>query len=160
MTSSNGNIFRVTGHLCGDVTGYRWFPTPRPVTRSFDVFFDLRLNTRLSKESWGWLFETLSRPLWHNCNVVTVSLDHIRTKRCLPYFDWRFKCQAIMVIYDIVITIFEPWNGGECVLGCIDLGHIYCLIYVLTIKGISSFSRSTKMLVVEVQYTYRPNTVN
>ena len=38
MTSSNGNIFRVTGHL--------W-----PVTRSFDVFFNLRLNKRLSKQS-------------------------------------------------------------------------------------------------------------
>ena len=24
MTSSNENIFRVTGHLCGEVTGPRW----------------------------------------------------------------------------------------------------------------------------------------
>ena len=30
------------------------FPTQRPVTQSFDVFFDLRLNERLSKHSWGW----------------------------------------------------------------------------------------------------------
>ena len=30
------------------------FPAQRPVTRSFDVFFDLRLNKRLSKQSWGW----------------------------------------------------------------------------------------------------------
>ena len=34
------------------------FPTQRPVTRSFDVFFDLRLNKRLSKQPWGWWFET------------------------------------------------------------------------------------------------------
>ena len=26
MTSSNGNIFRVTGHLCGEFTGHRWIP--------------------------------------------------------------------------------------------------------------------------------------
>ena len=26
MTSSNGNIFRVTGPLCGDFTGHRWIP--------------------------------------------------------------------------------------------------------------------------------------
>ena len=45
------------------------FPAQRPVTRSFDVFFDLRLNKRLSKQSWGWWFETLSRPLWRHCNV-------------------------------------------------------------------------------------------
>ena len=30
------------------------FPAQRPVTRSFDVFFDLRLNKQLGKQSWGW----------------------------------------------------------------------------------------------------------
>ena len=34
MTSSNGNIFRVTGPLCGEFTGPGEFPTQRPVTRS------------------------------------------------------------------------------------------------------------------------------
>ena len=29
MTSSNGNSFRVTGHLCGDFTGPRWIPHTR-----------------------------------------------------------------------------------------------------------------------------------
>ena len=43
MTSSNGNIFRVTGHLCGE------FRAQRPVMRNFDVFFDLRPNKLLSK---------------------------------------------------------------------------------------------------------------
>ena len=32
------------------------------------VFFDLRMNKQLSKQSWGWWFETPSRPLWHHCN--------------------------------------------------------------------------------------------
>ena len=41
MTSSNGNIFRVTGHLCGEFTGPGDFPAQRPVVWSFDVFFDL-----------------------------------------------------------------------------------------------------------------------
>ena len=44
------------------------FPSQRPVTLSFDVFFDLRLNKRLSKQWWGWWFETPSHPLWHRCN--------------------------------------------------------------------------------------------
>ena len=48
------------------VTG--WFPSQRPVTRSFDVFFDLRLNKRLGKQSWGWWFETPSSSLWRHCN--------------------------------------------------------------------------------------------
>ena len=46
------------------------FPTQRPVTQSFDVFFDLRLNKRLSKQSWGWWIETLSRPLWRHRNDI------------------------------------------------------------------------------------------
>ena len=51
MTSSNGNIFRVTGPLCGEFTGPGEFPAQRPVTRSVGVFFDLHLNKRLSKQS-------------------------------------------------------------------------------------------------------------
>ena len=70
MTSSNGNIFRVTGPLCGEFTGPGEFPTQRPVTRSFDVFFDLRLNKKLSKQSWGWWFETLSDPLLRQRDVM------------------------------------------------------------------------------------------
>ena len=46
------------------------FSAQRSVTRSFDVFFDLRLNKRLSKHLWGWWFETLSRPLWRHRNDV------------------------------------------------------------------------------------------
>ena len=45
------------------------FPAQRPVMPSFDVFFDLRLNKRLSKQSWGCWFETLPRPLWRHSNV-------------------------------------------------------------------------------------------
>ena len=69
MTSSNGNIFRVTGPLCGEFTGPGEFPTQRPVTRSFDVFFHLRLNKRLSKQPGGWWFETPPWSLWRQCNV-------------------------------------------------------------------------------------------
>ena len=78
MTSSNGNIFRVTAWpLCGEFTGTGEFPAQRPVTRSFDVFFDLwrihvffdlRLNKRLSKQLWRWWFETPSWSLWRHCN--------------------------------------------------------------------------------------------
>ena len=46
--------------------------SPHKGQRSFHVFFDLRLNKRLSKQSWGWWFDTLSRPLWRYCNVSNV----------------------------------------------------------------------------------------
>ena len=40
----------------------------RPVTRSFGVFFGLRLNERFSKQSCGWRFEAPSRPIWRHSN--------------------------------------------------------------------------------------------
>ena len=73
MTSSNGNIFRVTGPLCGEFTGAGEFPAQRPVTRSFGDFFDLRPNKLLSKHWWGWWFETLSHPLWRHCNEISAT---------------------------------------------------------------------------------------
>ena len=46
------------------------FPAQMPVMRSFNVFFDVRLNKRLSKQSRGWWFEALSCPLWRHCNAI------------------------------------------------------------------------------------------
>ena len=57
MTSSNETIFRVTGPLCGELT------------QSFDVFFALCLNKRLSKQPWGWWFETPPWSLWLQYNA-------------------------------------------------------------------------------------------
>ena len=67
MTSSNEKFSALLAIYTGNspVTGE--FPEQRPVTRVFDIFFDLRLNKRLIKQSWGWWFETLSRALWRHC---------------------------------------------------------------------------------------------
>ena len=68
----NGSIFRVTGPLAlggvwnPPVTGEN--PWQRPVTRGFGVFFDLRLNKRLSKQLRCWWFGTPWRSLWCHCN--------------------------------------------------------------------------------------------
>ena len=72
MTPSNGKIFHVAGPLCGEFTGHRRIP----FTRASDadiwfLFFNLRLNKRLSNEPWGWWFETPSRSWWRHCNETT-----------------------------------------------------------------------------------------
>ena len=66
MSSSNGNIFRVTGH----VTGHSLVNSPHkgPWRGALIFFFDLRPNRRLSKQSWGWWFETPLCPLWRHRN--------------------------------------------------------------------------------------------
>ena len=85
------------------------FPAQRPVTRSFDVFFDLRLNKALNKQSWGWWSETLSSPLWSQCDAmrspravvtayflatilkcITSGKRQNRVQSIKP-FEWRFK---------------------------------------------------------------------
>ena len=58
------------------------FPRQRPVTRSFDVFFDLHLNKRLSKQPWGWWFETPPRPLQRHCNGIHYFLWDVFTQPC------------------------------------------------------------------------------
>ena len=93
MTSSNGNIFRVTGPLCWEFTGPGEFPAQRPVTRSFDVFFDLRPNKRLSRQPWGWWFERRHRGdydvivMFWNMAKLTDAIHNI-TQQVINLLTW------------------------------------------------------------------------
>ena len=102
LTSSNGNIFRVAGHLCGAFIGYWWIPAQRPVTRNFDVFFHLRLNKQLSKQWWGWWFEKLRCHCTQYdvtamiyCEIVPRSLDLTDGKSTLVQI-MAWCCQATL----------------------------------------------------------------
>ena len=96
MTSSNGNIFRVTGPLCGEFTGPGEFPTQRPVTRSFDVFFDLAVlhnvlcfNNHLAKKTpiiWGPFYGFNSKRLFR-MNLMHWNTDNI-SHVGLPILTW------------------------------------------------------------------------
>ena len=68
MTSLNRNNFRVIGPLCVELTGHRWIP--RTKASDAELWFFLHPNKRLSKQPWGWWFETPWRSLWHHCNVL------------------------------------------------------------------------------------------
>ena len=83
-----GRAFRITGHLWGESTS--GFPSQRPVTQSVCVFVDLRLNKRLSKQWWGWWFETPSRPLCRHCN------DMLKKSRVA--YDLRRHAYTVTVI--------------------------------------------------------------
>ena len=99
MPSSNGNISRVTALCTGNSPVNGEFPAQRPVTRGFDVFFDLRLIKRLSKQSPGWWFETPSRSLWrHRIDVLVSKREGLRheivgaLRVCCEYLticDWQ-----------------------------------------------------------------------
>ena len=60
-------IFYALMTLCkGNLPAKGGFPSHRPVTRSFDVFFNLHLKKRLSKQSRRRWLETPLRSLWRN----------------------------------------------------------------------------------------------
>ena len=105
-------FFALLGLCAGNspVTGE--FPVQRPVTLTFDVSYDLRLNKQLSKQSWDWWFETPSRPLWRHCNGNTninffqcvIPCRQSATSRLpnpwtighlLPKFESNFYCRGI-----------------------------------------------------------------
>ena len=68
-TSSNGNIFRVTGHLCVEFSGDRWIPNAKASDAELWYNFVIcALHKPLSKQSWCWWLEIPSRLLWRQCN--------------------------------------------------------------------------------------------
>ena len=112
MTSSNWSIFGVTGHLCGECTGLWWIPRG-----TLMYFFYLRLNKRLSKQSLGWWFETLSHPLWRHCNGLGVihttsdmSLVHPKLQKSIQLkFDyWRTPKYTSVDAYQVNNS---TWNA-------------------------------------------------
>ena len=81
----------------------------RPVTLSFDVFFDLSLNKRLSKQSRRCWFETGLRSLWRDCNVTWIykyiyKYNYLTTTLLFPYF----KTAGLKAIMQWVI--FQPYH--------------------------------------------------
>ena len=64
MTSSNGNIFRVTGPVCGEFTGHRWISR----TKASDA--ELWYFLWSAPQSWGWWFKTPTCSLWRHCSVM------------------------------------------------------------------------------------------
>ena len=96
------------------------FPAQRPVTRSFDVFFDLRLNKRLSKQSWGWWFETLSRPLWRHCNDYMYICHDIMEQALVSIIAccWIEGKASFTPVIALSITRCVYSSSGQTILNC------------------------------------------
>ena len=107
-----------------------------PVTRIFDVFFDLRLNKRLSKQSWGWWFETLSSPLWRHCNGVIGNRNvssFVKTK-------WVFLHSDNCATVDGSEFCFAPTVHYIDLVSCqptifIQTDHSFVWIYTISVNA-------------------------
>ena len=93
--------FSVSLALCAGnspVTGE--FPSQRPLTQSFDVFFDLRLNKHLSKQWKHQWFEMPSQSLWRHCNVKGYNNFQIR--------KWLWKWPFCLILSVLRCNACKP----------------------------------------------------
>ena len=112
MTSSNGNIIRVTGHLCGEFNGLRWIPHTKANDVELWCFFALHLNKRLSKQSWCWWLETPLCPLWRHRNEIRLfQITHEQSIQLLSYkvhcWKWHLRGDLWYGHWHNVITLLK-----------------------------------------------------
>ena len=94
------------------------------------------LNKRLSKQSWGWWFETPSRPLWRHCNVMRSHDDPAQwhgttyrwiSKACIPAhhmictirhlwitYTWSLYQKVMSWIFFQTSRWLNMWNSFKC----------------------------------------------
>ena len=97
--------FRVIGPLWRESTGHRWIPLTKPITRNFDVFFYVRLNTRLSKQSRCWWFETPWCLLWHHCSVSWINCIQQVNIMTRAYWENTLK---VYILDWIIVFLLKP----------------------------------------------------
>ena len=88
MTSSNGNIFALLALCEGNPPVTGGFPSQRPVTRSFGVFFDLRkrLGAPVVCDAIALIMTSL---WWHNGTLIPHN-GHQQHK--ISYTVWTYVC--------------------------------------------------------------------
>ena len=98
------------------------FSAQRPVTRSLDISLICTLNKRLSKQSWGWWFETLSRSLSrhlfylnaqnavkHNKHEFQHRLDWTNEVNCKAEFRLRWHVEELYPETGYVCRVFKEF---------------------------------------------------
>ena len=117
-------------------------PAQRPVTRGFDVSFDLHMNKRLSKQSRGWWFETPWRPLWRQsndkerikvrgfCNKPSSAQKLIYHQSKIPSIDIEWKIfPTVRIIHSKTVGDFIVWELATAVQGNVSVEQRKCEVY-------------------------------
>ena len=105
MTSSNENIFRVTGHLCGQLTGHRWIPHTKAS--------DAELWCFLWSGSWinGWVSNGEAGDLRRHCAHYDVIVMVLKLSRGYSY--------------GILCGSDPPWSIIKCMLYILSKPNSY-----------------------------------
>ena len=97
------------------------FPSWRLATRSFDVFFELRLNKRLGKQSKRRWFQTLSCSLWRYCNANDLLVGGLvwyqKYTLCWHKEKWWASMYVIPVLSILKVHIEWTFESSSDILG-------------------------------------------
>ena len=132
VTSSNGNIFRVTGLLCGEFTGHRWIPRTKVSDADRWCFLWSTSAPTVEHKQWRrrW-FETPSRSLWRHCNDAFLWFQ-IPCCRC----HLGTACRIFVVISIIYMTMLISKN---------DVYHMYQNTKAAHYTAMKIYSKYTAM---------------
>ena len=108
MTSSNGNIFRVTGHLCGEFTDHRWIPHTKASDAELLMFSLIcaRIHGLVNNREVG----DFRRHRAHYGITVMCNQDPVSHKmppRKIPYSNLWFKSN-----HDITVKFNRRFGRG------------------------------------------------
>ena len=138
MTSPNGNVFRVSGHLSGEFTGHWWIPLKKASEAELWCFLCFAPK-RLSKRSRCRWFERPSGPIWRHNEVkgMAILLSGC-TLSNLPFWIFQFNRTDVFcrnMHLDLILIVFTTKaccsisSGVEFIRGppgislyCIDIG--------------------------------------
>ena len=101
------------------------FPSRRPVTQSFHVFFDLCLNKWLCKQLRHPWFEMPSHSLWCRCNVI----GHLHFA-----YNFRYSIQLCLFIHFLSFSLSSNvadkimFSFYQCTSSCRWKGQIFIFL--------------------------------
>ena len=122
-------------HQHADVIKWKHFPRNCPFVRgihrspvnslhkgqwcgAFMFFFDLCLNKRLNKQSWGWWFETPSCPLWRHRNErahqTSMLLAFVKGNHSLPLDSLHREPVIRKIFFRHVLMMTSLIPGNNC----------------------------------------------
>ena len=118
MTSSNGNIFRATGHLCGEFTGQRWIPHTKASNAELCFFSLLRawINGWVNNHKAGDL-----RCRRAHCDVTVMYIN----RHSLHYNLYTFHSTAVCLLTMVYTPTLIRWHLSKLSMWSCEVPRLF-----------------------------------